>query len=197
MKDFFPKLWLSSASFFEPVQYFFNGDFWESFVKKFGKLEKENVLDLACGTGEINNYINARKYLGIDINPSYIELANKKFINKNIQFKLGNIIKLSGIKNFEFATMVSAAHHLSDKDLRLVLSSLKKNNVKSFLIVDALPNGFISGILKWLDATLGGGKYFRTPEEIEKVLKKYKVLKKEYFIAKKSFYKYFYLLIKV
>lgn len=72
-------IWTRLVRTFEPIQYFFNGNFWKVFVDKFGRFTGKNVLDIACGTGEILRYINPSGYLGIDINPYYIEFAQKRF----------------------------------------------------------------------------------------------------------------------
>lgn len=195
--NFLSKLWLSAASMFEPVQYLFNGNFWKVFVKKLGKFENKRVLDLACGTGEINKFINPSKYLGIDINNFYISYAKKRFKNKRISFQLGNITEINILEKFDAAFLISAAHHLSDDQLSILIETVKRNKLKSLIIIDALPKGFLAQILKWLDANLGGGKYFRALEEITKLCsnKRYKITDKGYFEARGSFYIYYYLII--
>lgn len=196
--NIFSKLWLSAASFFEPVQYFFNGNFWKVFVKQFGNFEKKKVLDMACGTGEITKFINPVKYLGVDVNKFYIDYAIKRNDKKNTRFALKDITKLGYLETFDTALLISAAHHLSDKQVRSVLNSVRRNKVKRLIIVDAIPKGWAANILKWLDAILGGGKYFRSPEQLESlVVLGGKVLGKGLFNAKGSFYTYFFISIKL
>ena len=63
---------------------------------------EDRILDLYCGTGTIGIYLSqhCKEVLGIEINKSSIENANKnKEINniKNIQFKLGDVSKVLDI----------------------------------------------------------------------------------------------------
>lgn len=191
------KLWLSAASLFEPIQYFFNGNFWKVFVKKFGKFERKKILDLACGTGEINKFIKPAKYLGIDLNSSYLKYAKLRFENVKIKFQLGNIIEINLLEKFDTALLISAAHHMSDNELAQLIRSVKKNKIKSLIIVDALPKGILAQGLKWLDATLGGGKHFRSKDKLSILLSnsKCKIEDDGYFEARGSFYIYYFLKI--
>lgn len=195
--DILSKIWLSAFSLFEPVQYFFNGNFWKTFIKKFGRFKGKKVLDLACGTGEINKLINPSEYLGIDVNKFYINYARKRFKNKRTSFQLGDIVEINNLGKFDVALLISATHHLSNEQLSFLITSIRKSNTKKLIIVDALPRGFLAQVLKWLDATLGGGKYFRILKEIASLLSKNKckIAKKGYFEAARSFYIYYYLII--
>lgn len=190
----FSFFWLRLASLFEPVQYFFNGNFWVRFIEQFGNFKDKKVLDLACGTGEINKYIKPKSYLGLDINNYYINLAKKNFTKKNIQFEVSDVTDFKLFKRVDIALLISAAHHMPDEEFHKVAKCLKRNQVKEFIIVDAIPVGVFAGVLKWFDAVLGGGEYFRSLEGLEKIIgKKYKIKKKGFFDAEKSFYRYYFL----
>jgi cyclopropane fatty-acyl-phospholipid synthase-like methyltransferase len=60
----------------------------------------DSLLDYGCGIGDLLSHLNKRRiqisdYLGVDINPNYIELANKKYEDR--EFKLiSDIDQLSG-----------------------------------------------------------------------------------------------------
>lgn len=190
------KLWLSSALIFDSIQIGFNGEFWKVFQKKFAKFaDGKKVLDLACGTGILRNYITPKKYLGIDLNNSYISYARKRYKNDKISFISGNITQVI-LPNCEVAFLISAAHHLSDADLYSVSRQIKKAGINIFIIIDGYPKDFLSGILSWLDSVLAGGKYFRDEKKIAKIFSKdLKVKKIGRFNARRSFYAYPYVIL--
>lgn len=184
-------LWLSLGPLFDPVQYFFNGSFWEVFCKKFDKYTRGEVIDLACGTGEMRKWVKSTKYLGIDMNASYIQYAKERFTEKNTKFINGDITKANLKGSGSTALIISAVHHLSDKQLTDTFKNLKKHKIKNLVIVDGYPQGPLSGVLAWLDAVLAGGEYFRKEDEISKLVKPhYKIKEKGRFFAKRSFYFY-------
>jgi SAM-dependent methyltransferase len=50
----------------------------------------ESILDYGCGIGDFSKYlkqknINLSEYLGVDINPNFIEIAKKSYQNENFQ----------------------------------------------------------------------------------------------------------------
>src|SRR3990167_8841039 len=112
MANFFSKLWLNSASFFDPVQYLANGEFWSEFAKRFGPASRGKVIDLACGTGELRKYLEPAGYLGVDLNEGYIALAQKRFQAKNTRFRVGDILKQKFIGDPDTVFLISAVHHL-------------------------------------------------------------------------------------
>ena len=187
----FSKLWLSLAPIFDPVQYFFNGNFWEVFNKKFSKYTKGNIVDLACGTGEMRKWIAPSKYLGVDLNPSYIDYANNRFVENNTSFIKEDITKVKLEKNTDTVFLVSAVHHLTDKQLEDVFKNLKRQKVKNLIVIDGYPQTVFAPILAWLDAVLAGGEYFRKEDEIARLVRRYyKIKNKGRFFARRSFYFY-------
>lgn len=191
MMNIASKIWLKNAWLYDPVQKFFNGNFWEIFSGKFSHLLEGNVIDLACGTGEMRKFITPKTYFGIDSNPEYIIRARKNYPYKNTRFEEGNILKLQMKSQYDCVFLVSAAHHLTDKELLELCGSLKKTGVKCFVLTDGYPIGMFKTVLAWLDKTLGGGEYFRSTEQIEAILqKKFHIQKSGEFGALHSFYRY-------
>lgn len=186
------KLWLASATLFNSVQNSFNGDFWLVFEKKFAKFASGKlIIDLACGTGELKNYINSKKYVGVDLNKYYILYAKGKFKDEKASFLVGDITRQTLPKNFDVVFLVNAAHHLSDSDLKSVSRQIKLSKVKNFIVVDGNPKVLFSGILFWFDRVLGGGKYFRSEKEIANILSKNLTVERiGRFKAERSFYDY-------
>ena len=185
------KAWQSSTHLFDPVQYFFNGNFWEVFCRRFSRYTNGKVIDLACGTGEMRNWIKPESYLGVDLNRSYIRYAKKRYAKKDTDFLVGDITKVKLNKRLSTAFIVSAVHHLSDKQLKDTFKNLKRQGIRNIVIVDGYPRWPFTTVLSWLDAVLAGGKYFRKENEIASLVKTfYKVKSKGKFFAKRSFYFY-------
>ncbi len=185
------RLWLTSVSIYDPVQYFFNGSFWEIFTKKFSRLLLGNIIDLACGTGELIDHISPEQYLGIDINHEYIAFANNYRKKKNRKFIIGDITQVKLTAKTDTAVFIGAAHHLNDLQITLLCKNIKTSHVKKFILVDGRPVGPFSLILSFLDAKLGGGKYFRGPEDLIALARPYfKIFESGEFTAPRSFYTY-------
>lgn len=191
------KIWQASASLFDPVQEVFNKDFWKVFVKKMGNFSNEDILDIACGTGELRDYIKPRKYLGVDINPSYIKYATENRSIVNTKFVVSDITDISLKSKYNKAVLISALHHLSDQQIYDLCRNLKKNKVRELLVVDGYPIGFLKGILEKLDSLLAGGDYFRKEDEIVKLLQVHgEIINKGTFSVPGSYYMYPYALLK-
>lgn len=187
-------IWVSLALLFDPVQLFFNGNFWRVFKKNFGKYGRGWILDLGCGTGELRRHIKPEFYLGIDINVSYIKYAKIRFSVKNTKFELGDIISYKPQQKFDTVFIISVVHHLSGSQLRKVCELLKEANVKTVVIIDGVPRGPLKDILSWLDAVLGGGEYFRSINKLENFVAQYfKIKESGTLAAEYSFYHYPYI----
>ncbi len=186
--------WLKSAPLFDPVQYIFNGNFWHEFLAKFGPYTDGNVVDLACGTGELRRHISPKSYLGVDINPDFIVHAKRTIHDHKTKFLIGDITKYKINTDPDTVFFISAAHHLADGQLNQLTRLLKDINVRIFVLVDGRPRGIFSPVLSFLDAKFGGGKYFRGPEEIVALVKpNLTIIKRGEFSAGFSFYSYPYL----
>lgn len=184
---------------FDPIQRLFNGDFWPVFQSQLAALGQGEVIDLACGTGELRRYISPKTYLGIDINSDHINFAQKRFQSyTNTHFQVSDITNLNISKNYQTAFFISAVHHLSDQQLEKVFHSIKKGHLKQFVIIDGFPQGMFSGLLKWLDKILAGGAYFRDEKQMVKILNKYFTVEKHgTFSVRFSFYSYPYAIVKL
>lgn len=197
----FSDFWLSQANYFDKVQGFFNKGFWQVFLIRFGDFKGKVVLDLACGTGELSDCISPKKYLGIDINPSYIRYAKKNRQKENVQFALEDITKYQTTEKIDCAFLISAAHHLSDSQLKKTTKNLLNSKVSKFIIVDGFPIGLPAPILRMLDDKLGGGKYFRSIDRLKEVLldgnlvSKVKLEMSGEFTSKSRYYKYIFLVL--
>lgn len=99
----------------------------------------DDLLDYGCGIGDLLSHLKKRKiqindYLGVDINPNYIEIAKKKY--KDREFKLiSNIDQLSGnydkvcavgvftwyISKEEFISTINKLYQMCNKEVLLTL----------------------------------------------------------------------------
>lgn len=189
------KIWLSSTNLFDLAQLLLNGNFWSEFLVRFKPFTGGDIVDLACGTGEFRKHISPKSYLGIDLNHKFIFRARKNINFPKTEFEVENILKRKINNNPDTVFFISAAHHLSDKEIGTLGLLMKTSQVKRFILVDGRPIGPLSGILSFLDAKLGGGKYFRGPEQLAALIKPHlKIIESGEFSAFASFYTYPYLL---
>lgn len=82
------------------------------------------ILDIGCGTGEILDYLPSVNYLGIDIEPGYIEFAEKNYGSRG-RFMCCRLeeFKNANVKDkFDIAMAVGLLHHLTDEEAKLALS---------------------------------------------------------------------------
>ena len=76
----------------------------------------EKVLDIGCGPGDILENLPAVDYLGFDINPKYVEAAQKRFGHRG-RFFCGDVA-LTAIDreaaSFDLVLATGVLHHLDD-----------------------------------------------------------------------------------
>jgi ubiquinone/menaquinone biosynthesis C-methylase UbiE len=83
------------------------------------------VLDVGCGPGTSTKYFADSDYLGIDINPGYIESAKKKHNRTFIAADVTTYEDDSAGK-FDFILVNSFLHHICDADAHKVLARLNR-----------------------------------------------------------------------
>lgn len=142
-------------------------DFYQTLVggvqarKKFArdamKNSFEGILDLGCGTGQMAiDVIPDCPYIGIDLSNEYLRIASKSLIDLNINCKLFS----SSINDFDFSTIASKLrylvycggllHHLSDNEVRSLLTHIRSNFPNSTLIsIDPTYDSETSKVAKW------------------------------------------------
>ncbi|MDF2772419.1 MAG: Methyltransferase type 12 [Geminicoccaceae bacterium] len=83
------------------------------------------VLDVGCGPGTNTAHFLHAEYLGLDINPAYIESARRRF---NRDFIVADVTKyrVDPAERFDFILLNSLLHHLDETSTRRVLSHLAK-----------------------------------------------------------------------
>jgi len=109
----------------------------KKYLKKQIPKKTKKILDQGCGTGEYS-LIFGERYTGVDINPSYIDHANKNYPGK---FYVGSATSMPFKDgSFDICFAVGLHHHLNEKEAKkAILESLRVINKKGkVVIVDAM-----------------------------------------------------------
>ncbi len=83
------------------------------------------VLDVGCGPGTNSLFFEEHEYLGLDINPKYIEHAKKRYGNR---FKVADVCNYEAkpADRFDFILLNSLLHHIDDVHTDRILGQLAK-----------------------------------------------------------------------
>jgi ubiquinone/menaquinone biosynthesis C-methylase UbiE len=93
----------------------------------------ESIIDVGCGYGDLARCLKDVKYVGIDLNPSYIEFARRHNSVPHAEFLVGDASRLSDhdLGTFDCAVLVGVLPRLSDDQatstLRAVSEMLQSN----------------------------------------------------------------------
>ena len=129
-----------------PAVYSVNQFIGQATVRRYRQLLTEEVpcdattsmLDLGCGTGSTSRVVVGR-YSGVDINPSYIETAQRR--HPHAKFFQGDCSRLAfPDASFDLATSIATTHHLTDAELEaMTLEALRVVRPGgAFHIIDAI-----------------------------------------------------------
>ncbi|MEO8275540.1 MAG: class I SAM-dependent methyltransferase [Thermoanaerobaculia bacterium] len=83
------------------------------------------VLDLGCGPGTNSLVFEHCDYVGVDINPRYIEQARQRFHGEFIVADLRDLT-LESSGRFDFILLNSLLHHIDDAGVRTILSKARE-----------------------------------------------------------------------
>jgi len=190
------KLWLLLPQLFDPVQNFFNGNYYDVLTEKLKEYPQARMLDLGCGVGSMLQIFNPKVYVGVDINPTFIKLASRKYEKRQkTTFVCEDALTFVPKEKFDLVIASSFIHHLSDNQLKQMLTHVRnKIDFKYLVINDGKPKETMwKPLLLWLD----GGANFRDVEVVEPFLKEgYEVVEKGKLSANRPWYYYPYLVAK-
>ena len=84
------------------------------------------VLDVGCGPGTSAPYFSGQDYLGIDINPRYVEDARRRHGREFVvaDVTAPDLSRLAGPAGFDFILVNSVLHHLDTSACRGLLANL-------------------------------------------------------------------------
>jgi SAM-dependent methyltransferase len=106
----------------------------------------EKVLDIGCGPGDILENLPAVDYLGFDINPKYVEAAQKRFGRRG-RFFCGDV-GLTAIDqeaaSFDLVLATGVLHHLDD-NYAVSLFNLARRALKPGARLVTLDGCFVAG----------------------------------------------------
>ena len=134
------------TSFFQPMNMGpTSKDSYANFIKKnFNK--KNYVLDYGCGAGFFSQLFNPKKYLGVEINKSFLNTSRIR--NSKHTFKLLKKNYLKGYENkIDYIFINNVLHHLTDDQIFETFIFFKKTlkkKIKVFIVEPLLPKSFFS-----------------------------------------------------
>lgn len=101
---------------------------WFKGVIESGWVNPCSSLDIGCGLGNYANYLARLGFavLGVDFSSEAIELAVKKYQNKNLRFVRSNVLEMDRVldEEFDFIYDVSLLHHIKPEDRKTYLGQL-------------------------------------------------------------------------
>jgi SAM-dependent methyltransferase len=133
----------------------------------------EAVLDVGCGTGEYSRLLNYRRYLGVDFNDRYIQSASQRFGNDDrvrfLSMDVADVPKLN--LNFDAAFCVGVTHHLSDDELRKLVTDVLRSVSVRFVIVDLVLPPVWKNPLSHSLIRMDRGRHGRPKEKLVEILR--------------------------
>ena len=166
------------TSFFQPMNMGpTSKDSYANFIKK--NFDKKNyVLDYGCGAGFFSQLFHPKKYLGVEINKSFLNTSRKR--NSKHTFKLLKENYLKGYENkIDYIFINNVLHHLTDEQILETFVFFKKTlkkKIKVFIIEPLLPKSFFS--LEFFMKVLDIGNFITNQNGYIQRLKKYVKIKK-------------------
>jgi 2-polyprenyl-3-methyl-5-hydroxy-6-metoxy-1,4-benzoquinol methylase len=87
----------------------------------------DQVLDVACGLGDMLDVLPDVSYVGVDMNADYIDVATRRRGRTGARFICASSDELArfGLEDFDVALLISAMHHLTDDQVTSVLRDIR------------------------------------------------------------------------
>jgi SAM-dependent methyltransferase len=129
------------------------------------------VLDVGCGPGTNSRRFMHTNYLGIDINPAYIESARKQY-GRDFIVADARTYRARSESCFDFVLVNSFLHHIATADVIELLSHLRTlltDNGCIHILEPVMPEGW--PIARWV-AYADRGKFVRPLQEWEAIFTK-------------------------
>jgi ubiquinone/menaquinone biosynthesis C-methylase UbiE len=123
----------------------------------------ERVLDICCGIGEFAGEVSS-DYLGIDLNPRFIEAASRRWTGAaRKSFRVMDALRMDlPDRHFDRTMWINGLHHFSDEDAVRLLREIGRVTRTRALIID--PDGTPRGLVRRALLAADRGDWMRTPE---------------------------------
>ena len=121
------------------------------------------VLDIGCGGGDIAfglaRWAASRgkhaKITAIDLNPLCLAYAEQNFSSPDIRHLQHSAFELESLGSFDYIISSMFFHHLKDDEIVALLSNIKKQAKRGFLVND-LYRGYLNYAGAWLLGVFSG-----------------------------------------
>lgn len=136
-------------------------------------------LDLGCGPGAFSGLFEADDYVGVDMNPRYIDYARRA---RKGTFVLGDARKLElPDARFDQALIFGLLHHLSDDDVRAVLGEVRRLLAPGgrTLVIEDIPAVSKLNLIGHLIHNVENGEHIRPVEEYRKLYSEFGRVERE------------------
>ena len=151
--------------------------------KKYLDIPGQQIIDIGCSTGEAaRSIINMKEnsYIGIDIEPKYVEIAQKK--SPNGKFFAQDARKLNFTDSqFDIGMFIGVLHHMDDQLARDCLREASRVVGSKGIILVAEPIFTKTMPLSTFLLKLDRGGHIRTPEQYENLFGDCKVKNRNIF----------------
>ena len=142
--------------------------------------ENDNILDLACGTGNISDSFGTANYVGVDLDQDYLRFAKAQFKK---EFLVADARQLCfGNGSFNWVIAMGLFHHLSDADTLCTMGEVRKvlSREGQVVVIDAIPPVSKLNILGLILRKLDRGKHIRYLDQYERLFSKHFSIKRAY-----------------
>lgn len=127
------------------------------------------TLDLGCGPGAFSDLFEKDDYVGVDLNPRYIEYARH---HRKGTFVVGDATRIElPDRRFDQVLIFGLLHHLPDDDVRAVLKEAKRVLAPGgrVLAIEDIPAISRLNLIGHLIHNVENGEHIRPTEEYRKL----------------------------
>jgi SAM-dependent methyltransferase len=114
----------------------------------------ESVLDLGCNTASLLEFVQPKRYVGIDERPRSIEFARRRHSRPGWEFVEADFMRrsLEEWRGTDVVVCASLLHHLPDGEVReLIRRVFSEVGAKRVCIAEGTSRGPFQGLLNFLD----------------------------------------------
>lgn len=132
-------------------------------IRSLGVTSDMSIVDIACGTGQYSALTNA-EYLGVDLNPKYINHAQKIYREPNKKFLCTDANNLPRSAAYDAALLIDATHHITDGENKKLFETLNRLTKHYVIICDPIKQK-TGNIIGRFFTSLDRGSYIRSKQD--------------------------------